>query len=126
MIKYSMFALLLWLGIAMLAAGAEYVWIEDSSASAISNLWNGWNIVGTIVGGVGFIVTIFAGTRGMRLVTLAATVIVIVALRDIMTFNFPTVFPGPYEVVRWIILLVIIAIFVIPVIMSLITQTTQS
>lgn len=125
MIKYSMFALLLWLGVAMLSAGAEYVWIEDSSAAAITRLWNGWNIVGTIIGAGGIITTIIAGSRGLRIVTLVATVVVLIALRDIMTFNFPTVFYGPYEVVRWVILLVIVAIFIIPIMMSLITRSTS-
>ena len=125
MIKYSMFALLLWLGVAMLSAGAEYVWIGDSSASAIQNLWGGWNIIGTIIGVVGIGATILFGTRGMRLATLGASVIVIIALRDVMTFNFPTVFHDQYEIVRWVILLVIIAIFVIAILMSLITQSTS-
>ena len=122
MIKYSIWALLLWLGIATFSALVEYAWIGDTEAAAISNLWKGWSIVGTIVGATGIVVTLFAGARGMRVVTLAAGIIVIAALRDVMTFNYPTIFYGPYEFVRWVLLLVMVAIFVIPIMMSLISQ----
>lgn len=126
MIKYSMWALLFWLGAAMLAAGAEYAWIGDSEASAIKNLWAGWGLVGTIIGGVGLAVALFAGSRGMRVMTMVAASIMLVALRNIMTFNYPTIFYGYYEIVRWIILLIMIAIFVVPIMMSLISRGTSS
>jgi hypothetical protein len=98
------------------------MWISDTEASHITNLWRGWGVVGAIVGTVGIVATVIAGTRGLRAVTLIAGAAVIIALRDVMTFDYPTIFYGPYEVVRWIILLVMIAIFVIPILMSLISQ----
>lgn len=126
MTKYSMWALLFWVGAATFAAGIEYSWIGNTEGAAIKHLWSGWGTVGTIIGGVGLAVSLFAGSRGMRLVTLAASAIVIISLRDIMTFNYPTIFYGPYEIVRWIILLIMIAIFVIPIMMSLISQGTST
>jgi len=126
MIKYTLWALLFWFGAAMFAALAEYAWIGDTEGAAIQHLWSGWGTVGTIIGGVGLAVSLFAGSRGMRLVTLAASAIVIISLRDIMMFNYPTIFYGPYEIVRWIILLIMIAIFVVPIMMSLISQGTST
>ena len=126
MIKYSIWALLFWFGVAMLSATAEYAWIADAEKSAINGLWNGWGLVGTVIGGIGLGVAIFAGARGMRIMTLIAGAIVVVALRDMMTFNYPTIFYGPYEIVRWIILLIMIAIFVIPIMLALMSQSTSS
>lgn len=126
MIKYSIWALLFWLFVAMLSAGAEYMWIGDTEASAIKHLWGGWGLIGTIIGTVGIIATVIAGSRGSRIVTLGATAVVIFALRDIMTFNYPTIFYGYYEIARWIILLIMIAIFIIPIMMSLISRGTSA
>lgn len=122
MIKYSLFALFLWLGVAMLSALAEYAWIGSTEAAAITKLWSGWGIFGTITGVIAVGATLLFGARGFRLATLGAGVVVLIALRDIMLFNYPTIFYGPYEIVRWIILLIMLCIFIIPIMMSLISQ----
>jgi hypothetical protein len=124
MIKWSMFALLLWLGVALLAALAEYAWISDADAAAIKSLWSGWNIIGTIIGIAGVTAMVIAGSRGARVAMLAAGIIALVALRGIVTFDYPTIFYGPYEILRWAILLIMLSIFIIPVLISLVSQGT--
>lgn len=122
MIKYSLWALLFWLGVTFILGIAEYGWISDASGATIKNLWSGWGLVGTIIGGIGLGISLLAGSRGMRIATLAAGAVVIMSLRSMMTFDYPTLFYGPYEIVRWILLLIMIAIFVIPIMWSLISQ----
>lgn len=109
----------------MLAALAEYAWVTDVEATTINNLWKGWNIVPTIIGGLGFVATLIAGTRGLRFVTLGAGAVVIIALRNLLTFDYPTIFYGSYEIVRWVILLIMVGIFVIPIMVSLIARGTE-
>lgn len=121
-----MFALLLWLGIAMLCAITQYAWIGTTEASALNNLFSGWNVVGTVIGGIAIGASFLFGARGVRAGTLIAGVTAIVTLRDMLSFNYPSIFYGPYEIVRWILLIIMLAIFIMPLLWSVITGGVSS
>lgn len=117
-IKWMMFAVFLWLGTAMLAAIAEYVWVQDTEASLLYNLINGISITGWATGllAAGGVVTgIAAVVLGNRALTVASVGLFIpfaIAFRSMITFDYPTLFYGPYEIVRYIMLILGIVIFI--------------
>lgn len=122
--KYYMFVLLLWFGCFALANTLEYVMVggDDWDNIAFNMNWQSWAIVGGIATAVTLSTIPILGRLSGTVVMMSVIGVVIYQFRDLFLFIYPTLFPGAWDYVAWIIRFVILAIFVVPIIMQIISQ----